>query len=71
MDDDKLKQLFGNFNPPLSSDHEFVSRLETRLESVEMIRRHNLSIQKRNERSVSDKSTWTLAHPFYLTESTN
>lgn len=52
MDDDKLKQLFGNFNPPLSSDHEFVSRLETRLESVEMIRRHNLSIQKRNRRAL-------------------
>lgn len=52
MNDDKLKQLFDNFSPQLPSDQEFISRLESRLDSVEMIRRHNLLLQKRNRRAL-------------------
>ena len=41
MEDKELKELFGSFEPEMSSDLSFMSRLRDNLDSVEMIRQHN------------------------------
>ncbi|MDE6403368.1 MAG: hypothetical protein K2K86_06140, partial [Muribaculaceae bacterium] len=41
MEDKDLKELFGSFEPEMSSDLSFMSRLRDNLDSVEMIRQHN------------------------------
>ena len=46
--DDKLRQLFHDFNPPMSDDKSFMARLENRLETVEMIRRNNRLVSSHN-----------------------
>lgn len=53
MEEDKLKDLFGNFDPPLSSDFKFMSTLKENLERVEMIRQHNEEIASRRKKAVA------------------
>ena len=38
MEDDKLKSLFSNFEPELSSDFLFMNKLQRNLNSVELIK---------------------------------
>lgn len=52
MEEDKLKEVFKGFAPELPSDSLFMSKLQRRLDSVEIIRRHNLSMRKRSCRAV-------------------
>ena len=52
MEDDKLKNLFAGFQPPLSSDREFMRSLERRLEAVEMVREHLAAERSRNRKAV-------------------
>lgn len=52
LNDDKLKELFSNYNPKLSSDYNFMNRLLMNMESVEMIRRHNSELKKRHKNAV-------------------
>lgn len=47
MENDKLKEVFADFRPQLSSDFAFLKNVEQRLDSVEMIRRHNAAVKKR------------------------
>lgn len=53
MEDDKLKQLFSDFNPPLSDDGLFMSRLESRLDSVELVRRQHAVLRRRRTIAVA------------------
>lgn len=52
MEDDKIKSLFNDFAPELSSDPLFMARLERNMESVELVRRHTASVGRRNRIAV-------------------
>ena len=52
MDDDKLKSLFSEFKPELSSDFQFMNKLQKNLNSVEIIKRHSAEVKQRNKRAV-------------------
>lgn len=41
MEDDKLKSLFNDFNPELSSDVMFMHRLQKSLNAAEIVKRHS------------------------------
>ncbi len=38
MEEDKLKDIFKDFNPDLSSDSDFMSRLERSMKAVEIVK---------------------------------
>ncbi len=43
MENDELKSLFDDFQPRLPSEADFMSRLTSNLDAVEMVRSHNVS----------------------------
>lgn len=53
MDDDKIKDLFANFNPELSSDSLFMNRLQRNMDRVELVHRHNAEQRSRNKKAVA------------------
>ena len=53
MEDDKLRQLFENFEPELTSDVQFINRLERKLNTVELIVKHNEEVRTRNKKAVA------------------
>lgn len=53
MEDDKLKSLFAEFQPELSSDRQFMNRLERNMESVEIVKRRVEEMRARNRRAVT------------------
>lgn len=53
MEDDKLKSLFTNFEPELSSDFQFINRLHRNLNSVEMIKQHTAEVRARSKKAVA------------------
>ena len=53
MEDDKLKEIFSNFEPGLSSDLSFMARLQHNLDAVEIIKRHNAAQRAQNRRAVA------------------
>ncbi len=53
MEDDKLKSLFSNFEPELSSDFQFLNKLQRNLNSVEIIKRHAAEVRSRNKKAVA------------------
>jgi hypothetical protein len=48
MDEDRLKNLFNNFNPELSPDKLFMDKLQENLDLVEIIRQHNVDLKTQN-----------------------
>ncbi|MDE5553972.1 MAG: hypothetical protein K2J10_02175 [Muribaculaceae bacterium] len=52
MDDDKIKQLFQDFRPGMSSDFAFLSKLERNLNSVEIIRQQAAQVHRRSRKAV-------------------
>ncbi len=52
MDNDNLKELFGNFNPDLSSGSDFIARLQQRMDTIEMVRQYNAELRRRNRIAV-------------------
>ncbi len=52
MEEDKLKDIFKDFNPDLSSDSDFMSRLERSMEAVEIVKRQNAETHRRSKRAV-------------------
>lgn len=52
MEEDRIKEIFADFNPEISSDISFLARLQSNLDSVEMIRARNKVINKRNKLAV-------------------
>lgn len=53
MDDDKIRSLFDNFEPELSSSFQFVNQLKKNMEAIEIVRRHNAELKKRNRLAVA------------------
>lgn len=53
MEDDKLKSLFAEFQPELSSDSLFMNRLERNMESVEIVKRRVEEMRARNRRAIA------------------
>lgn len=53
MEDDKLKSLFSNFEPDMSSDFQFMNKLQKSLNSVEIIRQHTAEVRTRSKKAVA------------------
>ncbi len=53
MDDDKLKDFFGSFDPELSSDIRFMSKLQRNMAAVELVKQRSLATRKRNKVAVA------------------
>lgn len=52
MEDDKFKFLFSNFEPELSSDSQFMNKLQQNLNSVEIIKQHTAEVRARSKKAV-------------------
>ena len=52
MEEDRLKDLFEDYNPELSSKLNFIERLENNLNAVELIHKENARVMKRNRLAV-------------------
>ncbi len=52
MEDDKIKDIFKDFNPELSPDNQFLQRLERNIEIAEEIKRQNAAFHKNSRRAV-------------------
>ncbi|MDE5849676.1 MAG: hypothetical protein K2H38_06000 [Muribaculaceae bacterium] len=53
MEEDKIKDIFSNYDPELTSSLEFMERLERNLDAVELIHRENAAVMKRNRIAVT------------------
>lgn len=53
MEDYKIKELFQNFQPELSSDSLFMSRLKSNMQSVELVKQQTARLQHRNRIAVT------------------
>lgn len=47
MEDDKLKKLFSDFEPDISSDFQFMTKLQRNMNAVEIVRQHTSAQRKR------------------------
>lgn len=52
MKEDRLNDLFKNYDPELSSRLNFIERLENNLNAVELIHKENARVMKRNRIAV-------------------
>ena len=53
MEDENLLSLFTKFKPELSSDFQFMTQLQERLNSVELIKQHAAEERKRNKKAIA------------------
>lgn len=53
MEDDKLRSLFADFQPELSSNRQFMSCLMQNMESVEIVKRRMAEMRARNRRAIA------------------
>lgn len=52
MEEDKLKDIFEGFNPELTSDSLFMSRLRRGMEAVEIVSERQAELRRRGRRAV-------------------
>jgi len=52
MEDDKLKKLFSDFEPDISSDFQFMTKLQRNMNAVEIVRQHTSAQRKRSRTAV-------------------
>ena len=52
MEDNRLTALFSDFEPAVSSDSQFLSKLERNLDYVEIIKQHTAEARSRNRKAV-------------------
>lgn len=57
MDDDKIKDLFNDYKPELTSSFHFMSNLQKNLDAVEIVKSQNLALKKRNRRAIAIAAT--------------
>ena len=48
MEDEKIKDLFSNFQPELSPSFQFMAKLQRNMEAVEIVKRHNAALKRRS-----------------------
>lgn len=53
MEEDRLKDLFSDFQPELPSSFQFMARLQKNMEAVEIVKQHNLALRRRNKLAVA------------------
>lgn len=53
MEEEKITDLFSNFQPELSSSFEFMTKLKRNMEAVEIVKQHNSTLRKRNRVAVA------------------
>ena len=74
MEDDKLKDLFAGFNPPMGDNNQFMSKLERNLQAVEFAKTHCAEARRKNRVAVVVASfvgfvcgvVFTLCYPYLL-----
>lgn len=74
MEDNKLKDLFAGFNPPMADDRNFMLQLERSLQAVEIAKNQCAEIKRRNRMAVIIASLvgfvcgviFTLCYPYML-----
>ncbi len=52
IEDEQLRRLFADFNPPMSPASRFMERLERDMQRVEMVKEATLRLQRRNRVAV-------------------
>lgn len=52
MEDDKLRNLFNDFQPEISSSFQFMTKLQKNMEAVEILKQHDIALKKRNRFAV-------------------
>lgn len=52
MEEEKIKEIFNNFNPVLSSDATFMSDLQRNMNAVEIVRNRNTELHRRGKRAI-------------------
>lgn len=53
MEDDKLKDLFSNYEPDLSSSFQFMTKLKKNMEAVEIVRQYHAAQKRLNRWAVA------------------
>ncbi len=53
MEDKEIKDLFADFQPGISSSFGFMTKLKRNMEAVEIVKRHNSALRKRNRIAVA------------------
>lgn len=53
MEEEKLKDIFKEFDPELSSSFQFMTKLQKNMEAVEIVRQHNAKLKRRNKLAVT------------------
>ncbi len=53
MEDERIKNLFADFEPALSPDDDFMDKLQRNLHSVEMIRQRTSELQARHRKAMA------------------
>lgn len=52
MEERSIREIFDSFEPELSSDFQFMSRLKSNMDSVEIVKQHNLEEMRNNRKAV-------------------
>lgn len=57
MDDDKLKSTFSDYNPELSSDFDFLGRVQQRMRYVDLIKQESKATRRLNRKAMAIAAT--------------
>ncbi|MCM1077408.1 MAG: hypothetical protein NC411_08630 [Bacteroides sp.] len=52
MEDDKIRELFSNFEPDMTSDFTFMTKLQRNMNAVEIVKEHNQALRRRSRTAV-------------------
>lgn len=52
MEDDKIKKIFCDFHPEISSSARFMTKLQENMATVEMLKQHDIALRKRHRLAV-------------------
>lgn len=53
MDDEKIREIFADFRPEISSPTRFMASLQQNMEAVELVRQHTIALRRRNRIAVA------------------
>lgn len=53
MEDDKIKNIFKDFDPELSSSFQFMAKLQKNMEAMMIVRQYNAALKRRNKWAVA------------------
>ncbi len=47
-ENDEIKDLFAGFNPPVGGSRDFMNRLSRNLDTIDLIKKHNIAVRRVN-----------------------